>query len=636
MPLIWFALAAAGIAGIYYVCLFVFEIFKISASAITTSGSYANSSLSKLLLWFLGGCNRKGTVTIHPHLLQDHNYKRVIEVTKSYELYEPNKSQKYVVNSKKYSISAHLSKITNDCTYSNKINFEDLQLLLKIPRYSFFESISKEYNDSKDYPIQAPSEPMEIAAPNPIDSYGILINDSPSLPDPSINLPLWENKLSFLNRFVEAKHSDLIKQYSEAKLSKQRQIESESALNIKLSEAYIGALERHQREKEKLKESFDSAYRDYISNKNQWDFEQTFEKKQLLEILNIFSDESRLKERTAEILRLLSFPKWMPKNFSIKHDVDADIIILELEYPDIGSINWVKNVSLKNGLVERPLNQKELKHASDLLYPSLTLRIACDLAYQLRTKDSTAIVINGWSDYTVKATGNRKRAYCASLMARIGSLNDLIMSDMDPLAAFASLKGLSARSLELTPIAPTIRIDMNDARFVESKEVIDLLNSQQNLASMDWEDFEHLCRELFERVFSSTGAVVKVTQASRDQGVDAIIMDPDPVRGGKIVIQAKRYVNTVDVSAVRDLYGTLMNEGAMKGILVSTSQFGQESYSFIQGKPLTLINGNELLGLLEQHGYKFRINLDEAKKFMRANDGLVSAQPYRGTSSFNE
>jgi restriction system protein len=176
---------------------------------------------------------------------------------------------------------------------------------------------------------------------------------------------------------------------------------------------------------------------------------------------------------------------------------------------------------------------------------------------------------------------------------------------------------------------------MNDSRFVDSKEVMGKLSSEQNLASMDWEDFEHLCRELFERVFASNGAEVKVTQASRDQGVDAVIMDPDPIRGGKMVVQAKRYVNTVDVSAVRDLYGTMINEGAMKGILVCTSQFGQESYSFIQGKPLTLINGNELLGLLEQHGYKFRIDLEEARNMMRdAGAKVAGRNKYSGVSYF--
>jgi restriction system protein len=43
---------------------------------------------------------------------------------------------------------------------------------------------------------------------------------------------------------------------------------------------------------------------------------------------------------------------------------------------------------------------------------------------------------------------------------------------------------------------------------------------------------------------------------SRDGGVDAVTFDLDPIRGGKFVIQAKRFNNVVPVSAARDLYGT--------------------------------------------------------------------------------
>jgi restriction system protein len=69
-----------------------------------------------------------------------------------------------------------------------------------------------------------------------------------------------------------------------------------------------------------------------------------------------------------------------------------------------------------------------------------------------------------------------------------------------------------------------------------------------NLAAIGWEEFEHLIRELFEKEFSGDGGEVKITRASRDGGVDAIAFDPDPIRGRKIVIQAKRYTNTVDGS----------------------------------------------------------------------------------------
>jgi len=144
------------------------------------------------------------------------------------------------------------------------------------------------------------------------------------------------------------------------------------------------------------------------------------------------------------------------------------------------------------------------------------------------------------------------------------------------------------------------------------------LDESFNLAAMDWEDFEHLIREIFEKEFSSAGGEVKVTQASRDGGVDAVAFDPDPIRGGKIVIQAKRYTNTVAVGAVRDLYGTVMNEGANKGILVTTSDYGPDAYAFAKGKPLVLLNGANLLHMLEKHGHKARIDLQEARRIAMA------------------
>jgi restriction system protein len=68
----------------------------------------------------------------------------------------------------------------------------------------------------------------------------------------------------------------------------------------------------------------------------------------------------------------------------------------------------------------------------------------------------------------------------------------------------------------------------------------------------------------------------------------------------------------VDVSAVRDLYGTLQNEGANRGILLTTSKFGRDSYEFAQGKPIALVDGPNLLSMLLRHGYRFTIDLEAA------------------------
>lgn len=64
---------------------------------------------------------------------------------------------------------------------------------------------------------------------------------------------------------------------------------------------------------------------------------------------------------------------------------------------------------------------------------------------------------------------------------------------------------------------------------------------------------------------------------------------------------------------MRDLYGTVMNEGASKGILVTTSDYGRDSYEFAKDKPITLLNGSNLLHILKKYGYEARIDLTEAK-----------------------
>ena len=58
----------------------------------------------------------------------------------------------------------------------------------------------------------------------------------------------------------------------------------------------------------------------------------------------------------------------------------------------------------------------------------------------------------------------------------------------------------------------------------------------------------------------------------------------------------------------------------MKGILVTTSNYGNDAYEFAKGKPLQLLNGANLLSLLEKHGHKAKIDLKEAKGILK--DGM--------------
>jgi restriction system protein len=60
----------------------------------------------------------------------------------------------------------------------------------------------------------------------------------------------------------------------------------------------------------------------------------------------------------------------------------------------------------------------------------------------------------------------------------------------------------------------------------------------------------------------------------------------------------------------------VVNEGATKGILVTTADYGPDAYAFAKGKPLTLLSGSNLLHLLEKHGHKAIIDLRAAKQIL--------------------
>jgi restriction system protein len=98
-------------------------------------------------------------------------------------------------------------------------------------------------------------------------------------------------------------------------------------------------------------------------------------------------------------------------------------------------------------------------------------------------------------------------------------------------------------------VRPIVEINMVDPRFVDTVDIMSGLDDRPNLMELTPNEFENLITNLF----AAMGLDTKQTRASRDGGVDCVAFDPRPVMGGKVVIQAKRYKNTVGVSAVRDL-----------------------------------------------------------------------------------
>lgn len=137
------------------------------------------------------------------------------------------------------------------------------------------------------------------------------------------------------------------------------------------------------------------------------------------------------------------------------------------------------------------------------------------------------IAFNGVAETVDAGTGKPVRPCIVSVQVSKKELEQLNLSAVDPKACFRKLKGIGSAQLHaLAPVPPIIRFNKDDVRFVDGKEVLDGVAEGQNIACMPWEDFEHLIRDLFEREFAAGDADVRITRASRDGGVDAVIFDP--------------------------------------------------------------------------------------------------------------
>jgi len=366
---------------------------------------------------------------------------------------------------------------------------------------------------------------------------------------------------------------------------------------------------------------------DTLLKEKEWEArKQSFHQKQEeynLEVTSLKQDyllkkEYAINKYTRLILENSEYPFLFKKEIYCEYNPENKILIVDYYLPapkDIPTLKSISFVTSHNEIKEKHITEKQKDNLFDQVIYKITLRSIKEIFSSDYINCLEAVSFNGWVKSINKATGIEVESCILSLQVKKDELTNINLENVDPKLCFRNLKGIGSSKLSsLSEIQPIITTFDADKRFVDSKNVE--FDDTTNLALMNWEEFEHLIRELFEKEFSNNGSQVKVTQASRDGGVDAIAFDSDPIRGGKIVIQAKRYTNTVGVAAVRDLYGTVMNEGANKGILVTTSDYGPDSYEFAKGKPLTLLNGGNLLHLLEKHGTKARINIKEAKRIL--------------------
>jgi len=302
------------------------------------------------------------------------------------------------------------------------------------------------------------------------------------------------------------------------------------------------------------------------------------------------------------ILGESDYPDGFPKEVRIAYVKESKQLVMEYELPKMDAViptakgfTYVK-VSDSVNEAARPEKHRRSLYASVVAQTALRCLREVFVADRWGLVDT--LVLNGFVSTTDPGTGKPIRPCLVTVRATRDRFMDLNLAAVEPIAALQNLSASVSKSpAELAPVRPLLEFDMVDPRFIQEADVLSTLDQRPNLMDLSPGEFETLITNLFQRM----GLESKLTQASRDGGVDCVAFDPRPIFGGKVVIQAKRYKNTVGVSAVRDLFGTMQNEGASKGILVTTSGYGKAAFEFANGKPMELLDGGNLLHLLKEH-----------------------------------
>ncbi|MGQ4359618.1 restriction endonuclease [Streptomyces sp. SAS_272] len=297
------------------------------------------------------------------------------------------------------------------------------------------------------------------------------------------------------------------------------------------------------------------------------------------------------------------WPEDFPRQVAAAYDPAARQLVLDWELPAYGIVPEVKAVRYMSGVDQdketpRPVGQRRALYREVLAQCMLLVLHELFGADELGALES--VVLNGFVDGHDPTTGRAGHIFLATVMAPRSSFRDLHLAQVDAGSCLAdALRGqLSMRPDQLTPVRPSRR-----PQEVGNRVVAHGGDEEPDLFAMDPVAFEDLVADLFRAM----GMQAVTTQRSGDGGVDVDALDPTPIRGGKIVVQVKRYRNTVPPTAVRDLYGTVQDAGANKGVLVTTSGFGPGSHTFANGKPLELVSGPELVDLLHRHGLRGRL-----------------------------
>jgi Holliday junction resolvasome RuvABC ATP-dependent DNA helicase subunit len=204
-------------------------------------------------------------------------------------------------------------------------------------------------------------------------------------------------------------------------------------------------------------------------------------------------------------------------------------------------------------------------------------------------------------------------AYANSTLERIGErIAAQENIEIDELAMRLLVANSRSRPDKLKMLMQRVARAINKPRITEEEALQALaafgIRTHTNAQTGNPTSIERMSGVEFERLVTVLLARMEfrpeMTRATGDGGIDIVAVLDKPILGGKYLFQCKRYgpENLVGASTVRDFYGAVTADKAVKGILITTSDFTVQAREFAERVGLELINLPQLQSLLSQHG----------------------------------
>ncbi|MET9885910.1 restriction endonuclease [Streptomyces sp. NPDC006430] len=390
-------------------------------------------------------------------------------------------------------------------------------------------------------------------------------------------------------------------------LGSNRRAQAEREAHARYTEAWQAAHAAEARRRQQLAE--------YRQQYDRWAAEQSAAIRrhnggldELAGALRAGDAEAAVEYFCAALYASTAWPEELPRQVAAAYDPMLRQLVVDWELPRYAVVPEAKSVRYlpstdQDKEAARPATQRRALYRDLLAQCVLLVLRELYAADEFGVLDS--VVVNGFVDDHDPVTGREAQIVLATVSAARTDFSGLRLEQVSAVDCLVDgLHGqLSARPDQLTAVRPGRRPGEVGGGVVSHGGHAGDDEDEPDLFSMDPIAFEDLVAELFRAM----GMEAVTTQRSGDGGVDVEALDPAPIRGGRIVVQVKRYRNTVPPTAVRDLYGTVQDKGANKGVLVTTASFGPTSYTFANGKPLELVPGAELVELLHQYGLRGRL-----------------------------